>query len=250
MRMRQFVTIAAVAFAVSLSASAQKAVPRTADGKPNLEGIWQASSTASADLQDHVASLNMAAGRSVIAGGGAIPYQTAAAAQRNANFADRLKADPLEQCYIPGVPRVMYLDFPFQIFQTPRAIAMAFEWSLDYRLILTDGSGHPNTFGVDSWMGDSRGKWDGDTLIVDTTGFNDKTNLDTVGHPHSDAMHIVERFTRTDDKHITYEITIEDSKAFTHSWKNARVFTLRPDWEVMEYSCEENNKDLSAGHIK
>ena len=99
-------------------------------------------------------------------------------------------------------------------------------------------------------MGSHSGQWDGDTLVVETVGFNDKTNLDTVGHPHSDAMHTVERFTRTDEKHISYEITLDDPKAFTKSWKNTRVFTLKPDWEVMEYSCEENNKDFTEGHIK
>src|ERR1041385_5469136 len=109
-------------------------LPRAADGKPNLEGIWQASSTAAADLQDHAASHNMLAGRSVVAGGD-IPYQPWAATKKAENFRNRQTADPLHQCYIPGVPRIMYLDFPFQIFQTPQAVAMAFEWSLDYRLI-------------------------------------------------------------------------------------------------------------------
>ena len=115
--------------------------------------------------------------------------------------------------------------------------------------IHTDGRPHPKD--PDPLRaGNSAGKWDGDTLVVDTIGFNDKTNMDTVGHPHSDAMHTVERFSRTDEKHIAYEITIEDSKAFTRPWKNTRIFTLRPDWEIMEYSCEENNKDFHEGHIK
>ena len=247
MRMHQFVIIAAAAFAVSFSASAQKALPRTADGKPNLEGIWQASSTAAADLQDHVAGLNMPAGRSVIAGGGAIPYQTAAAAQRNVNFQNRLKADPLGQCYIPGVPRVMYLDFPFQIFQTPRAITMAFEWSLDYRLILTDGSGHPNTFGVDSWMGDSRGRWEGDTLIVDVAGQNDRTWLDMAGDFHSDALHVVERYRMTGPDTIQYEATIDDSKVFTKAWTINVTLHRRTDRDrLFEYNCEGETEEANG----
>ena len=121
-------TIAAIALTGTLavaqntSAPAQR-LPRTANGKPNLEGIWQASSTAAADLQDHVAGFNMPAGRSVV-NGGVIPYQPWAAAKKAENFRNRQKADPLNQCFIPGVPRIMYLDFPFQIFQTPQAVAI------------------------------------------------------------------------------------------------------------------------------
>jgi len=242
------ITIAFIALTVSVvAASAQKALPRTADGKPNLEGIWQASSTAAADLQDHVAGYNMPAGRSVVVGGGAIPYQTAAAAQKNANFADRLKADPLAQCYIPGVPRVMYLDFPFQIFQTPRAIAMAFEWSLDYRLILTDGSGHPNTFGVDSWMGDSRGRWDGDTLIVDVASQNDKTWFDMAGDFHSDALHVVERYRMTGPDTIQYEATLDDSKVFTKPWTISLALHRRTDRDrLFEYNCEAETEEANG----
>lgn len=125
----------------SAPVSAQNGIPRTADGKPDFEGIWQAQSTAAADLQDHVAGYNMLAGRSVV-NGGTIPYQPWAAAKKAANFENRTNADPLGQCYIPGVPRIMYLDFPFQIFQTTQAIAMTFEWSMDYRLIYMDGSPH------------------------------------------------------------------------------------------------------------
>jgi hypothetical protein len=120
-------------------------------------------------------------------------------------------------------------------------------WNV-FHVIPTDGRGHPKDTNP-TWMGNSLGGWDGDTLVVDTTAFNERTNLDTVGHPHSDQLHVTERYTRTDDKHIAYEITIEDPKTYTKAWKNTRVFTLRPDWEILEYSCEENNKDLTEGHI-
>ena len=133
---------ALIATPQSGSAPSQEPLPRTADGKPDLQGIWQASSTAAADLQEHAASLNMLAGRSVV-DGGQIPYQPWAATKRAENFQNRQTADPLSKCYIPGVPRIMYLDFPFQIFQTPKAVTMAFEWELDYRLIYTDGTPHP-----------------------------------------------------------------------------------------------------------
>ena len=101
-----------------------------------------------------------------------------------------------------------------------------------------------------TWFGDTIAKWDGDTLVVDTVGFNGRTRLDTIGHPHSDKMHVIERYTRTDLGHIAYEITIDDPVTYTKPWKNIRTFTLRPDWEIMEYSCEENNKDFFEGHIK
>src|SRR5580658_741407 len=140
MHAHSLATITAIALSTALiaapqgtSASREQSLPRTSDGKPDLQGIWQASSTAAADLQDHVASLNMLAGRSVVAGK-EIPYQPWAAKQKAENFQNRQTADPLSKCYMPGVPRIMYLDFPFQIFQTPKAIAMAFEWELDYRL--------------------------------------------------------------------------------------------------------------------
>src|SRR5438132_4531958 len=239
--LKSILTIAAIALTGTLavaqntSARAQR-LPRTANGKPNLEGIWQASSTAAADLQDHVAGFNMPAGRSVVSGG-VIPYQPWAAAKKAENFRNRLKADPLYQCFIPGVPRVMYLDFPFQIFQTPQAIAMAFEWSLDYRLIHMDG--RPQLDGIDSWMGYSRGRWDGDTLVVDVANFNDKTWLDMAGDFHSDALHVLERYRMTSPDTIQYEATIEDPKVFTKPWTITIPLRRRTDRDrLFEYVCQ------------
>ena len=233
-------TIAAFAVAGALLAAPQgmpagQSLPRTADGKPNLQGIWQASSTAGADLQDHTARNNMLAGRSVVAGG-EIPYQPEAAAKKAENFQNRLKADPLAKCYMPGVPRAMYLDFPFQIFQTPKAIGMAFEWSLFYRLIYTDGSPHAD---LESWMGDSRGKWDGDTLVVDVTNQNDKTWFDMAGDFHSDALHVLESYRMTDAGTIQYEATIDDSKVFSKPWTIRLALHRRTDRDrLFEYVCQ------------
>jgi len=232
-----------------VSARGQATIPRTADGKPNLAGIWQASGTASADLQDHSARYNMPAGRSVVVGGAEIPYQPWAAAKKAENFQDRQKADPLNQCYIPGVPRVMYLDFPFQIFQTPQAIAIAFEWSLDYRLIYTDGSKHPAD--LDGWMGDSRGRWDGDTLVVDVSNNNDKTWFDMAGDFHSDALHVVERYRMTDPDTILYEATIEDSKVFTKPWTIALALHRRKDRDrLFEYVCQAEAEEASGAFTR
>jgi hypothetical protein len=222
-------------------------VPRTSDGKPNFSGIWQASSTAAADLLDHGARLNMLAGRSVITGG-EIPYQPWAAAKKAENFQNRQIADPLNKCFMPGVPRIMYMDYPFQIFQTSKTVAMTFEWSLDYRLIYTDGSApFPDlTF----WMGDSRGHWDGDTLVVNVTNHNDKTWFDMAGDFHSDALKVVERYRMTDADTIQYEATIEDSKVFTKPWTITLPLKRRTDrGRLFEYVCqaevEESNGDFT-----
>jgi hypothetical protein len=252
MRSFPLAAMAALALAGALlaapapTASPRPNLPRTADGKPNFEGIWQASSTAGADLGDHAARYNMLAGRSVVEGGTGIPYQPWAAQKRAENFQNRQKDDPLGKCYIPGVPRVMYLDFPFQIFQTPQTMAMAFEWSLDYRLIYTDGSSHPeadDTF----WMGDSRGHWEGDTLVVDVANNNDKTWFDMAGNFHSDALHVVERYRMTDADTIQYEATIEDSKVFTKPWTIRLPLRRRTDRDrLFEYACQAEVEEANG----
>jgi len=223
-------------------------VPRTADGKPNLEGIWQASTTAGADLQDHAARLNMLAGRSVVVGG-EIPYQPSAARKKAENFQTRQTADPLSKCFMPGVPRIMALDYPFQIFQTQKTIGMAFEWSLDYRLIYTDGSAHPED--LDFWMGDSRGRWDGDTLVVDVANHNDLTWLDMAGDFHSGALHVVERYNMTDDDTIQYEATLEDSKVFTRPWTIRFELHRRTDRDrLFEYVCQAEVEEANGAFTR
>src|SRR5882672_2346868 len=149
----------------------------------------------------------MPAGKGVVEGG-EIPYQPWALAKKAENFANRATADPLNKCFMPGVPRIMYLDFPFQIFQTPGHIAMTFEWTHLYRLIYTDGS--PHWKGIQFWMGDSRGRWEGDTLVVDVIDHNDKTWFDMAGNFHSEALKLVERYALVDADTIEYEVTVED----------------------------------------
>jgi hypothetical protein len=236
-------TITLIALTSALAAFAQRApapreaLPRTADGKPNLEGIWQASGTAAADLQDHAARYNILAGRSVVVGAD-IPYQPWAAAKKAENFQNRQKADPLNQCYIPGVPRIMYLDFPFQIFQTPQAVAMTFEWSLDYRLIHTDGSPHPAD--IDFWMGDSRGRWEGDTLVVDVNNFTNYNPFRGSG----DKLHVVERYTRVDPNTILYKFTVEDRETWDQPWTAELVMTTGQG-PIYEFGCHEGNYGLA-----
>ncbi|MDP8990540.1 MAG: hypothetical protein M3N41_10745 [Acidobacteriota bacterium] len=230
----------------SPSPTPRTGLPRTADGKPNLAGIWQVSDSAPAgDLRDHAARYDMRAGQSVVVGG-EIPYQPQAAEKRAENFKNRRKADPLGQCFMPGVPRIMYLDSPFQIFQTPQAIAMTFEWSLVYRLIYTDGSSHPA--GLDFWMGDSRGRWEGDALVVDVANHKDKTWFDLAGDFHSDALHVVERYRMTDSDTIEYEATIEDPKTFTKSWTIHVPLKRRTGLgdRILEYGCQSETEEANG----
>jgi hypothetical protein len=157
-----------------------------------------------------------AGGRSVVEGGD-IPYQLWAAEKKRANFTNRATADPVASCYIPGVPRIMYMEWPFQIVQTRDHLGMIFEWTQNYRLIYTNGSPHDDR--AQPWMGDSRGRWEGDTLVVDVSHHNDKTWFDMAGNFHSDALHLVERYTMLNADTIQYEVTIEDPKVFTRPWK-------------------------------
>src|SRR5579862_6000264 len=239
----RFLTVVLLA-AWCVSAPAQQ-LPRTADGKPNLQGIWKADSRAAYDLQDHGARDGMPAGKSVVEGG-EIPYQPWAATKKLANFTNRKTDDPLGKCYLPGVPRIMYMDFPFQIFQNQKSVTLAFEWELDYRLIYTDGTPH-RPAGDDSWMGDSRGHWEGDTLVVDVGNINDKTWFDMAGDFHSDALHVVERYRMTDHDTIQYEATIEDSKVFTKPWTINLALRRRVDRDrLFEYVCQAEVEEASG----
>jgi hypothetical protein len=221
------------------------ALPRTTDGKPNFQGIWQVRSGAAYDLQDHAARAGMPAGKSVVEGG-AIPYQPAAAAKKQQNFTNRLTADPLGKCFMPGVPRIMYMEYPFQIFQTPEHIAMAFEWSQVYRLIYVTAK-PPLHEGFDSWMGNSRAHWEGDTLVVEVTDQNDKTWFDIAGDFHSEALHVTERYTLADADTIQYEATITDPKVFTKPWKISMPMVRQKNVpRLLEFQCQAEAEEANG----
>ena len=148
--------------------------------------------------------------------------------------------DPvLKQCLPPGTPRIYLQPFPFQIVQTPKEILMIYEYDHTVRQIFMDGRQHPEDI-TPTYMGNSIGKWDGDALVVDTVGFNDKTWLDRDGHPHSDQLHVIERFHRVDRDNMTIDINIEDPKVLVKPWKTQLYFQLRPDWDIMELVCTDN----------
>jgi len=220
-----------------------RALGRTADGKPNLNGVWQAVTAASWDLDDHNAQKGVPAGQGVVEGG-VIPYLPAAAARKKEHYAKRAELDPLNKCYLPGIPRLMYMPFPFRISQTPELVTITFEYSHAYRWIWTNGSRHPEA--LDFWMADSRGRWEGDTLVVDVANFNDKTWFDRAGNFHSDALHMVERFTPRGADHILYEATIEDPKTFSRPWKISLPLYRRiePNAMTLDYECLEFEEPL------
>ena len=225
--------------------------PRLPDGKPNLNGIWQVLNTAAWNIQDHeaepgpigplVVALATPPGLSVV-DGNEIPYQPWAAAKKKENYENRWTKDPELMCYLPGVPRVMYQPFPFQISQSPQAVVMSFPFQHTLRMIPTDGSKHPDG-ALYFWLGDPRGRWEGDTLVVDSTKYNDLTWFDKAGNFHSEDMHTVERLTPIDADHLRYEVTIEDPKVFTRPWKMSMVFYRRDrvekNLQLLEFECVE-----------
>jgi hypothetical protein len=152
-------------------------------------------------------------------------------------------------CLPFGLLRSVGGPHPVQIIQDDKYIAMMYEQNSWFHVTPIDGRPHPKEYDP-TWFGNSVGRWEGDTLIIDTVGFNGRTRIDTIGHPHSDQLHTIERFHRTDRDHIDYVLTIDDPKAYTKPWDSVRRWTLHPEWEIMEYSCEENNKSLWEGRIK
>jgi len=238
-------------------APANKA-PRTADGKPNLNGIWQANNTANWDLQDHAARAGeivalgavgaAPAGLGVVEGG-AIPYLPAAEAKRKENFANRVKLDPEIKCYLPGVPRATYMPYPFQIVQSQNRILIAYEYAGAERVI---NMGAPTKAPDNFWMGWSNGHWEGDTLVVDVTSQNDQTWFDRSGDFHSDALHVIERYTPLTPDALLYEATIDDPKVFSRPWKISMPLyrRLEKNAQLLEFKCVEFVEELLYGHLR
>jgi hypothetical protein len=243
---------------VALPAAGQYKAPRTADGKPNLNGIWQALNTANWDLEAHAArpGLVVALGAEAaepgglgVVEGGTIPYLPAALAARKKNFETRLTADPEIKCYLPGVPRATYMPYPLQIFQSDKAIAIAYEYDGAFRNIYLKD---PGPAPADAWMGQSVGHWEGETLVVDVTGLDERTWFDRSGNYHSDALHVVERYTATSPDTMNYEATIEDSKVFSRPWKISMPLYrhVEKNAQLLEFKCVEFVEELIYGNFR
>ena len=225
-------------------APAGPAIPRAADGKPDLSGIWQVlDNSLDGNIEPHAASYGVHAGQGAIVDppDGKIPYLASALAKRQENYKNRAK-DPVAYCFKPGVPRITYLPFPFQITQTPKMIQVTYEFVHNYRSIYINGGEHLP--GIDFFNGDSRARWEGDTLLVDVADFNDDpghpTWFDSTGNYHSDALHVVERWTRTGPDTMIYRATMEDAKVFSRPW-TIEVLLYRhqeKNFRIMEYECQ------------
>jgi len=211
--------------------------PKMPDGKPDFSGLWQ---------RPYVPDMSKNSRNGDQKGMAELPFTEWG--QKEWKIYDAQNGDYTGACLPFGLVRSMNSPDPIQIMQNKTYMSLLYEQNTWFKIIPIDGRPHRKQ--VATWFGDSVGKWDGDTLVVDTTNFNGRTRLDTIGHPHSDQLHVIEKFSRPDLGHMNYEITIDDPKAFTKAWTNTRVFTLRPDWEIMEYSCEENNKSFWEGRIK
>jgi hypothetical protein len=253
----QFGTMLAMLLVASTPGVAQQAyhAPKGPDGHPNLNGIWQALNTANWDLVDHAArpglviqdgTLSADPGGTGVVEGGEIPYLPAALAIKKKNFENRLKLDPEIRCYLPGVPRANYMPYPFQIFQSPKALFFAYQYDGAVRNIFLKD---PGPAPADSWMGQSYGKWEGETLVIDATGFDERTWLDRAGDFHSDALHVVERYTMMGPDVMSYEATIEDPKVFSKPWKIRMPLYrhVEKGARLMEFKCVEFVEDLLYG---
>jgi hypothetical protein len=205
-------------------------VPKTADGRPNLSGVWNK-------------SIHQNTSRPVE------PLPFTAEGLKAFNEVSKL-IDPTSRCILPGVPRVNNSPYPFEIMQMPDRVVFVYEYMHNFRVIYTDGRGHRKNW-EPSLMGDSVGRWEGDTLVIDTVNLTDRTWLDDHGNRHSDALHVTERYRRMSANQLWYEATIDDPKFYTKPWTTGWVIPLAPkEWEIMEYACTDFNKDLYDGHLQ
>lgn len=252
-------------------------VPRTTDGRPDFGGVWQAMNEAHWDLQAHealpaavtqpgvykyeyarvpaapVLALGAAGGvpgsLGVVQGDGQIPYKPDALTVKQENAANWIDRDPELKCYLPGIPRAMYMPYPFAIAQGTDKIQMTFAFSNAARVIhMNKVEGPPD----DTYMGHSVGRWEGDTLVVDVTNFNGKNWFDRAGNYHSDALRLVERFTPISADAVLYDVTIEDPKVFSHPWSISMPLyrRLEPNATVLDYNCIEFAEEFMYGNLR
>jgi hypothetical protein len=218
--MRSCRTLGAVLMLAMMSmvpALAADKIPRLPSGKPDFSGIWQTTSPADYDLEPHAGRRDAPPGAGVVEGG-AIPYLPDALAQRKRNFDRRAALDPRLKCWVLGVPRSVYYPEPFQIFQRDRDLTLLHQFGHQVRTIYTNGSLHPKEQEQGFFLGDSRGHWDGDTLVVDVNDFIDETWLDRAGNYHSDKLHVLERWKYVDANTIEYRATLEDPEVYSRPW--------------------------------
>ena len=206
-------------------------VPRTPDGKPQLAGLWRPSPGLTGDIARNLKP-------------GEVPFQPWAETLYKQRRANDSKDDPTANCIVGGVPRSDLVGYPFKILQVPGMVVILYEAVHSYRQIFTDGRELPKDPNP-QWFGYSVGRWEGDTFVVTSVGFNDNAWLDNFGHPGTESMKVTERFRRKDFGHMDVQITIDDPKAYTKPWDVTLPLVYQPDTEMIEYICTENEKDLS-----
>jgi hypothetical protein len=233
--------------------------PAKVGDKPNLTGLWESFGKADWDIQAHGAEAGpyistlgaigaIPPGQGIVIGN-EIPYLPAALEQKKKNLANRWKDDPVIKCYMPGIPRANYMAYPFQIIQSNKDILFAYEFGSENRVV---NMGKAQPAAVDTWMGTSNGHWEGNTLVVDVTGFNGMAWFDRAGNFASDTLHVVERYSLLDANTMNYEATIEDPQTFSKPWKvNVILYKHREkDARLLEYKCVEFTEELIYGPLK
>ena len=240
-------------------AAENDSVPRTADGKPDFNGIWQAIGSAHWNIEPRAAdfgpvvelgAIGAIPGSLGIVEGGLIPYTAEARAKQQGNRADWLALDPVVKCYMPGIPRATYLPFPFQIIQSPDHVVMAYEFASASRIVYMDRPDFEAP--IFSWMGHSRGRIEGDSLVIDVSDQVPDTWLDHAGNHHSDALRVTERYTHLGPNTLMYEATLEDPNVYSSAWtlKLPLYRRLDENMQLLEYKCVEFTEELIYGHLR
>jgi hypothetical protein len=259
--MKRFVAALSLALLAAAAANAQGVMtqlPRAANGKPDLSGVWQTLNTAHWNLEPHVSAypvlLELGAqfaappGHGVV-DGGAIPYLPEARAERQRRYENRLTEDPEGKCYMGGVPRSTYMPYPFQILQNEKDVIVVYQFATAFRHIFVDGKDEAP---LDSWMGWSNGRWDGDTFVVEVTGLNGQSWLDRAGNYASGSAKITERYRLLGPNHLQYEATIDDATVFSRPWTIRmplyRIVDAEP--RFLEFKCEPYAEEKVYGHLR
>jgi len=266
------VVVALALTAVPMASAQDYEPPRLPSGKPDFTGIWQVMNRANNNVEVEAgrAAWVMRDGPAVpvparevvalgaigavppglgVVDGGEIPYQASALAKREENRKNWLSESPEIKCYLPGIPRATYMPFPFQVVHNDDALFFSYEYAGAVRNVFLED---PGPAPIDSWMGQSWARWEGDTLVIETTGLNDQTWFDRAGNHHSDALKVTERFTLTSDHTISYSATMEDEKVFTAPWTIQMPIYRRvpPDDRLLQFNCVEYVEEMMYGHLR
>jgi hypothetical protein len=256
------VAVTAIAYSVSPALTAQAPAggqaytpPRTAGSQPDLQGVWRAWNLAKFDLEDHGAKPGVPAGRGFVIdpADGKIPYQPSALEKRKQNYENSRNpdpwknADPYVKCYLPGIPRMTYLGWPFQIIQTPEAVTFVYEWSHKKRVVPISNTPAPPGEET-TWMGTARARFEGNSLVINLANFNSYTWFDMAGNFHSDALKVVERYTPINADTLQYEATMTDPKVFTRPWTIRMAIQRQKDIGILDYECTAMLDEMGIHH--